>query len=188
MNFLPQPAAEYSASFRSIAEAREKMSEDPLEKYAESVDILYDEFAENSVKDYITVRYVTRPVWGVGLLLENYYPEFELIKLDDKYHIDIQLPTVLIDKFNDSIIPDDTLTGRIIVRNPLYFSTDYLKFENGKYVIEANVAYDQMLSRNKEIADACVAAVIAATDITIILVIVGMKIRERKKKKAVSLP
>lgn len=188
VNFLPQPAAEYSASFRSIAEAREKMSEDPLEKYAESVDILYDEFAENSVKDYITVRYVTRPVWGVGLLLENYYPEFELIKLDDKYHIDIQLPTVLIDKFNDSIIPDDTLTGRIIVRNPLYFSTDYLKFENGKYVIEANVAYDQMLSRNKEIADACVAAVIAATDITIILVIVGMKIRERKKKKAVSLP
>ena len=186
VNFLPQPAAEYSASFRSIAEAREKMSEDPLEKYAESIEILYDEYADNSVKSSITAVYVTRPVVGVNNILYNYYPEYEMMQIDDKYHIRLSLPVVYI---GESTLPTvNDLAGKIIVRNPLYFTSKNLKEENGKFVIEANVAYDQMLSRNKEIADACVAAVIAATDITIILVIVGMKIRERKKKKAVSLP
>ena len=157
-----------------------------MKKYAESIEILYDEYADNSVKSSITAVYVTRPVVGVNNILYNYYPEYEMMQIDDKYHIRLSLPVVYI---GESTLPTvNDLAGKIIVRNPLYFTSKNLKEENGKFVIEANVAYDQMLSRNKEIADACVAAVIAATDITIILVIVGMKIRERKKKKAVSLP
>lgn len=185
VNFLPQPAAEYSASFRSIAEAREKMSEDPLEKYAESVDILYDEFAENSVKDYITVRYVTRPVVGVNNILYNYYPEYEMMQIDDKYHIRLSLPVVYI---GESTLPTvNDLAGKIIVRNPLYFTSKNLKEENGKFVIETNIAYDQMLSRNKEIADICVTVCVAVTDIALLVTSAVLKLRERKKNKIKSI-
>lgn len=185
VNFLPQPAAEYSASFRSIAEAREKMSEDPLEKYAESIEILYDEYADNSVKSSITAVYVTRPVVGVNNILYNYYPEYEMMQIDDKYHIRLSLPVVYI---GESTLPTvNDLAGKIIVRNPLYFTSKNLKEENGKFVIETNIAYDQMLSRNKEIADICVTVVVAVTDIALLVTAAVLKLRERKKNKIKSI-
>lgn len=185
VNFLPQPAAEYSASFRSIAEAREKMSEDPLEKYAESIEILYDEYADNSVKSSITAVYVTRPVVGVNNILYNYYPEYEMMQIDDKYHIRLSLPVVYI---GESTLPTvNDLAGKIIVRNPLYFTSKNLKEENGKFVIETNIAYDQMLSRNKEIADICVTVCVAVTDIALLVTSAVLKLRERKKNKIKSI-